>query len=137
MRWIIDSDILIEGERGNPLFEAWSRSEGEFATADVIRTEFLLGVHAVTDTVKRRRGERFYAERIAGIVSLSNEPQDYETAARMAGEARRRGKGAPSVVDALLAAIAIRTGATVATRNETDFKAMGCPCANPLTQAAI
>ncbi len=39
---------------------------------------------------------------------------------------------APSVVDGLLAAIAIRTGATVATRNETDFKAIGCPCANPL-----
>lgn len=50
MRWLIDSDILIEGERGNPLFEAWSRSEAEFATADVIRTEFLLGVHAVADS---------------------------------------------------------------------------------------
>lgn len=136
MRWLIDSDILIEGERGNPLFEAWSRSEAEFATADVIRTEFLLGVHAVADSAKRRRGERFYAERIAGIVSLSNDPQDYEAAARLAGEARRRGKGAPSVVDGLLAAIAIRTGATVATRNEADFRAMGCPCANPLRQTS-
>jgi hypothetical protein len=42
MRWLIDSDILIEGERGNPLFEAWSRSEGEFATADVIRADLPL-----------------------------------------------------------------------------------------------
>jgi predicted nucleic acid-binding protein len=89
MRWLNDSDILIEGERGNPFFEAWSTSGGEFATADIVRTEYLLGVHAVVDAAKRRRGEQFYAERIAGMVSLSNEPQDYEAAARMAGEARR------------------------------------------------
>jgi hypothetical protein len=33
MRWLIDSDILIEGERGNALFETWSRSDGEFAAS--------------------------------------------------------------------------------------------------------
>jgi len=52
----------------------------------------------------------------------------------MAGEARRQGNGAPSVVGALLAAIAIRAMATMATRNESDFKAMGYPRANPLRQ---
>lgn len=134
MRWLIDTDVFIEGERGDPGFVRWLEAQTEVATADVVRCEFLIGVHALTDAAKRRRGERFYAERIAGVVSLSNEPEDYETAARMAGEARRQGKGAPSVVDGLMAAIAIRVGATVATRNVTDFKAMGCPCANPLKQ---
>jgi predicted nucleic acid-binding protein len=134
MRWLIDSDVFIEGERGNPAFVPWIEAQTEAATADVVRCEFLMGVHAVADAAKRRRGERFYAERIAGMVSLPNKAEDHDAAARMAGEARRQGKGSPSVVDGLLAAIAIRTGATVATRNETDFRAMGCPCAYPLTQ---
>jgi predicted nucleic acid-binding protein len=134
MRWLIDSDIFVQGARGDPAFDAWSKSKAEFATADIIRAEFLLGVHAVPDAGKRRRGEQFYAERIAAVASLPNEPEDFETAARLAGEARRLGKGKPSVVDGLLAAIALRKGATVATQNETDFKAMGCPCANPLLE---
>ena len=132
MRWLIDSGVLIEGERGNTSFIPWLEGQKENATADVVRCEFLLGLHAVTDTAKRRRGEQFYRDRIAGLSSLANEPEDFETAGRIAGEARRLGRGKRSVVDGLLAAIALRTGATVATRNEMDFKAMGCPCADPL-----
>jgi predicted nucleic acid-binding protein len=132
MRWLIDSDILIEGERGNPAFEVWRQTPDEFATADIIRAEFLLGVHAVGDPQKRVRGENFYRNRIANISSFANESGDFEIAARLAGEARRLGKGNPSLVDGLLAAIAIRHGATVATRNVGDFRAMGCACENPL-----
>jgi predicted nucleic acid-binding protein len=131
MRWLIDSDVLIEGERANPAFDAWRTSEGEFATADIIRAEFLLGVQMVEDNAKRVRGEQFYRDRIAPIASLPNETADYEIAARLAGEARRLNKGKPSIPDALLATIALRTGATVATRNVKDFEAMGCPCKNP------
>jgi predicted nucleic acid-binding protein len=136
MRWLIDSDVLIEGERGDPVFVPWLEAQKEVAIADIIRCEFLIGIHAVTDPAKRRRGEQFYKDRLAGLASLANEPEDFETAARIAGEARRLGKGKPTVADGLLAAIALRTGATVATRNETDFKAMGCPCANPLARSA-
>jgi predicted nucleic acid-binding protein len=53
-------------------------------------------------------------------------------AARMAGEARREGRGRPSLADALRGAIAPRTGATVATQNRKDFAAMGVPSENPL-----
>jgi predicted nucleic acid-binding protein len=136
MPWLIDSDVLIEGERGDPAFVPWLEAQKEVAIADIIRCEFLIGIHAVTDAAKRRRGEQFYKDRLAGLASLANEPEDFETAARIAGEARRLGKGKPTVADGLLAAIALRTGATVATRNETDFKAMGCPCANPLARPA-
>jgi hypothetical protein len=132
MRWLIDSDILIEGERGNRGFVSWLESIDKVATADVVRCEFLMGVHAVADAAKRRRGEQFYAERVASLVSLANDPADYETAARIAGEARRSGKGNPGIIDGLLAAIALRTGAKVATRNVRHFQAMGCPCADPL-----
>lgn len=58
-RWLIDSDVFIEAERGNPAFERWRRSEGEFATAEVVVAEFLFGVCAVKDPAKRARGETF------------------------------------------------------------------------------
>ena len=77
-----------------------------------------------------------YRDRIAPIPSLANEPADYETAARMAGEARRQGRGRPSLADALLGAIARRTGATVATENRKDFEAMGVTSENPLATPA-
>jgi toxin FitB len=132
MPWLIDSDILIEGERENPAFVPWLALQTEVATADIIRAEFLIGVHAVPDAQKRLRGELFYRHRIAGLASLPCELADYETGARLAGEARRKGKGNPSLVDGLLAAIALRKGAKVATKNTKDFHAMNCPCDNPL-----
>ena len=70
MPWLIDSDILIEGERENPAFVPWLALQAEVATADIIRAEFLIGVHAVPDAQKRLRGELFYRHRIAGLASL-------------------------------------------------------------------
>jgi predicted nucleic acid-binding protein len=49
MPWIIDTDIFIEGERGNVAFVAWLQSADGIATADVVRGEFLIGAHAVAD----------------------------------------------------------------------------------------
>jgi predicted nucleic acid-binding protein len=131
MPWIIDTDVFIEGERGNLAFVGWLQSADGVATADAVRGEFLIGTHAVADESLRQRGVLFYSERIAGLPSFSSEPADYAKAAAMAGDARRNGKGKPGLVDGLIAAIVIRTGATVATQNTKDFDAMGCPCANP------
>lgn len=44
MPWIIDTDIFIEGERGNVAFVGWLQSADGIATADVVRGEFLIGV---------------------------------------------------------------------------------------------
>ncbi|MGH7989203.1 MAG: type II toxin-antitoxin system VapC family toxin [Limisphaerales bacterium] len=132
MIWIIDSDIFIEGERGHPKFSRWLQTHDKFSTADIVRAEFLMGVHQTSDAAKRRRGEQFYRDIIAMLPSFPNESADYTRGAQMAGDARRAQKGSPSLVDSLIAAIALRTVATVATRNVKDFKAMGCPCENPL-----
>jgi predicted nucleic acid-binding protein len=72
---------------------------------------------------------KFYDDVISELSCLSNQPEDFEQAARLVGEASQ---GSPKLMDGLLAAIALRTGATVATRNLKDFKGMGCPCVNPL-----
>ncbi len=48
MPWIIDTDIFIEGERGNAGFVSWLESADGVATADVVRGEFApSGAHAV------------------------------------------------------------------------------------------
>ena len=136
MRWLIDTHVFIEGERGAPALVPWLAQATGVATADVVRGEFLLGVHAVPDAALRQRGAQFYADRIAHLPSFASDPADYAKAASLAGESRRLGKGKPGLVDGLLAAIALRTGAKVATRNIADFKAMGCPCENPLENPA-
>jgi predicted nucleic acid-binding protein len=135
MPWIVDTDVFIEGERGNVGFAKWLQSADGIATADVVRGEFLIGAYAVANESIRQRGKRFYSERIAGLPSFSSEPADYAKAAALAGDARRSAKGKPGLIDGLIAAIAIRTGATVATQNTKDFDAMGCPCANPLLKS--
>jgi len=132
MPWIIDTDLLVEGERGDASFIKWLENADNVATADIIRAEFLLGVHAVNDEDLRNRGIAFYSKTIAQLPSLASESNDYVAAAQLAGHARRRGKGSPGLVDGLIAALALRTSATVATRNTRDFTAMNCPCLNPL-----
>jgi predicted nucleic acid-binding protein len=132
MPWLIDTDVFIEGERGNPLFKPWLDHAGQVATVDVVRGEFLLGINSVADTALRQRGTQFYNDRIAHLSSFASEPADYAKAATLAGEARRLGKGKPGLIDGLIAALALRTGAKVATRNVADFRAMGCQCENPL-----
>jgi predicted nucleic acid-binding protein len=121
----------IEGERGNFDFAGWVRNADGIATADVVRGEFLIGAHAVADQAIRHRCLEFYSERIAALPSFQSEPGDYAKAAALAGGARRNARGKPGLIDGLIAAIAIRTGATVATQNIKDFEAMGCPCSNP------
>ena len=130
MPWIIDTDLLIEGERVEVGFIRWLENADSVATADIVRAEFLLGVHAVDDEALRKRGIEFYSQTVARLASLASEPNDYATAAELAGRARRSGKGSPGLIDGLIAALAFRT--TVATRNTRDFAAMNCPCVNPL-----
>jgi predicted nucleic acid-binding protein len=132
MAWIIDTDLLVEGERGDTGFVLWLESADEVATAEIIRAEFLPGVHAVNDDALKKRGLEFYSQTVARLPSLSSEPSDYARAAELAGRARRSGRGSPGLVDGLIAALALRTSATVATRNTRDLAAMNCPCFNPL-----
>src|SRR5580704_3490739 len=102
MPWIIDTDIFIEGERGNSAFVARLQSADGVAKADVVRGEFLIGVHAVGDEAIRQRGVLFYSERIAGLPSFSSESADFAKAAPLAGDARRLGKGKPGLIDGLI-----------------------------------
>jgi len=120
-KWLADTDVLIEGERGNPAFLSWLEGADRIATTDIARAEFLYGVHFVPSEASRQRGLQFYADRISGLKSVPHEAKDFETAARLSAETRRRGRGNPSLIDGLIAATALRLGLTVATRNLKDF----------------
>ena len=82
--WLVDTDVFIEGERGNPAFTKWLDRAGLIATADIVRGEFLLGVHAVPDAALRQRGTQFYADTIAHLSSFPSDPADYAKAATLA-----------------------------------------------------
>jgi predicted nucleic acid-binding protein len=60
MRWLIDTDVFIEGERGAPALVPWLAQASGVATADVVRGEFVLGVHAVPDAAPEWRGIRIH-----------------------------------------------------------------------------
>jgi len=131
-KWLIDSDLLIEGERGNPQMLDWLEAVENVATSDIACTEFLVGAYQSAHPEKRERAFQFYRESISTCPNESHVFEDFENAARLLGEAWRDKKGKPSLADALMAATAIRTGRTVATRNVQDFKACGVPVENPL-----
>ena len=85
MRWLIDSDILIEGERENPAVLPWLESQEEVATADIVRAEFLLGVYAIGDAAKRQRGELFYRNRVHSLAKSPTTKRRRAWPARPAG----------------------------------------------------
>jgi toxin FitB len=132
MLTIIDTDLWVEGERGNPAFLRWLRGVESVATTDVSRAEFLIGVHGVAERKVRERAAAYYREQVRACPVVEAEREDYETAGRLAGEARRTGAGKPGLGDALIGAIALRLGAEVATRNVKDFEALGVEAVNPL-----
>jgi predicted nucleic acid-binding protein len=93
-RYLIDTDVLVAGEHTPEIVAGWIESKHDVATCDVVRAEFLVGVHAPS-------------------------------------QAATREKARPSLGDGLIAACALREGLIVATKNVTDFKAMGCDTEDP------
>jgi predicted nucleic acid-binding protein len=91
MNWLLDSDVLIEGERGNPRFQAWLEAvpDDVFFVPECVVGEFLIGVHAVRKPDRRRRGEKFYKELLSRLPVMPNAPGDFILAAELDGEAMR------------------------------------------------
>jgi predicted nucleic acid-binding protein len=130
-RYLIDTDVLVAGEHTPEIVAGWIESKHDVATCDVVRAEFLVGVHAPSQAATREKARRYYEEHIAVLPSLPIEKADYDQAGRLIGEAIRHGKARPSLGDGLIAACALREGRIVATKNVTNFKAMGCDPEDP------
>ena len=101
---LVDSSAWIEFLRdtGSTVCEEVDRLLGaELATCDVVRMEVLAGARDETHLAQLRG-------LLARTVTLPTEPIDYELAASLYRTCRRNGETVRKLVDALIAAVAIR-----------------------------
>jgi predicted nucleic acid-binding protein len=59
-RYLIDTDVLVAGEHTPEIVAGWIESKHDVATCDVVRAEFLVGVHAPSQAATREKARRFY-----------------------------------------------------------------------------
>ncbi len=114
---LLDSDVLIEVQRGRPGAAAWLQSlEGDVALPAVVALELLLGSR---DKAELERARLF----LAGFDVELLTPEDSElTETLVAGLGLSAGLGLP---DYLIAAQAINRTATLFTFNSKHFQAIG------------
>ena len=91
--------------------------EGEIAICDAVRMEVLAGAR---DELHLRSLQQL----LARAVVLSTIPADYERAAALYRQCRRKGNTVRKLVDCLISAVAIRTGVPVL-HNDVDFDVLG------------
>lgn len=134
---ILDTNVLSELLRPNPQPSVLSWMDGKpgsamFVTA-IARAEMLLGIRCMPEG--RRRSDLEWAAReifevdFAGRV-LNFDRDAADAFATLAAERRKAGRPI-SQADAMIAAITLSRGATLATRNVRDFVGCGINVVNP------
>ena len=113
---LIDTSAWIEFLRdtGSPTCNhVDSVLDGEIATCDAVRMEVLAGARDEQQLQSLRR-------LLALAVTIPIEPADYDEASALYRLCRRQGETVRRLIDCLIAAVAIRTGAAVL-HNDSDF----------------
>jgi predicted nucleic acid-binding protein len=128
---LIDSSILIKGQRDPQWFQSVIDNRDDLATCDAAVGEFEVGLYAPREKKTREQVRQFYKAAIAPLMRLPHLPDDFQEASRLIGEAIFKSAAKPSFPDGLIAACARRTNRVVWTTDETDFRAMGCQTFNP------
>jgi len=128
---LIDSSILIKGQRDPLWFASLIENQDDLATCDAAVGEFEVGLHAPREKKTREQVRQFSKAAIAPLMTLPHLPDDFREASRLIGEAIFKSAAKPSFPDGLIAACARRTNRIVWTTDETDFQAMGCQTFNP------
>ena len=134
---VLDTNVLSELMRRSPepSVVAWmkARPATDMWTTAITQAEVLYGVALLPPSRRRNALEAaamaVFAEALEGRV-LEFGPEAAIHYAHIAAERRRAGRPI-SHFDAQIAAIARAAGATVATRNVSDFEACGVPIENP------
>jgi predicted nucleic acid-binding protein len=128
---LIDSSILIKGQRDALWFASVIEGHDDLATCAAAVGEFEVGLYAPREKKTRDQVREFSEAFILPLMRLPHLPDDFREAARLIGEAIFHSTARPSFPDGLIAACARRTNRVVWTTDETDFKAMGCQTFNP------
>ena len=128
---LIDSSILIKGQRDPLWFESIVDNRDDLATCAAAVGEFEVGLYSPREKKTREQVREFSEACLAPLMCLPHLPDDFREASRLIGEAIFNSAAKPSFADGLIAACARRTNRVVWTTDETDFKAMGFATFDP------
>jgi hypothetical protein len=135
---ILDTNVLSEIMAASPSERALKWIKGRRLADKVVITsitvaEILYGVELLASGKRREKlnadAEAMFAEDFAGDILMFDE-QAARSFARIAAIRRKQGRPIAEM-DAQIAAIAQVHGATLATRNTSDFEGCGIRLANP------
>ena len=131
MRILIDSSLLVEGERRNFNLGDWVKNGGhEVLICDATVAEYLAG-KPIKDPGKTRRWQGYWDTFVSLLPSVPLDREVCEKAGELVAAARGAGKTVP-LGDGFHGAVAILEHLTVATTDTEHFKALGVRAVNPL-----
>lgn len=136
---LLDTNVVSElsREQPSPKVLQWLEEESpqRLYVSTVTVGELLRGVHHLPDGFKRLRYESWITNQMLPSFLDRILAFDQEAAmiwGRLLGEGDRAGRPRP-MIDAQIAAIAIRHDLAIATRNTKDFSGLGIEIVNPWT----
>ena len=131
MRILIDTSLLVEGERRNFDLGKWvAAARHEVFICDATVTEYIAG-KPLKDASKEQRWQNYWDSFVSLLESVPLDHQVCEKAGELLAEARRAGTTVP-LGDGLHAAVAELEDLTVATVDLDHYKALGVHAVNPL-----
>jgi predicted nucleic acid-binding protein len=131
MRILIDTSLLVEGERRNFDLGAWvAAARHEVFICDATVSEYIAG-KPLQDAGKEQRWRNYWESFVSLLESVPLDHQVCEKAGELLADARRAGKTVP-LSDGLHAAVAALEDLTVVTVDVDHFKALGVRAVNPL-----
>jgi predicted nucleic acid-binding protein len=131
MRILIDTSLLVEGERRNFDLGKWViAGRHEVFICDATVAEYIAG-KPLADAGKEQRWQNYWDSFVSLLESVPLDHQVCIRAGELLASARCAGKTVP-LGDGLHAAAAELEDLTVATVDVDHFKALGVPTVNPL-----
>ena len=120
MRLLIDTSVLVDGQRGHLDLFRWLKGIEAAAVPSVVLAEYLVGVHAVHDGRKSAEGRKYFDEVVAHLPVEDFGAEAAATFGEVFGGLRKKGISLDPY-DAMIAAMALSLGAGVATSNVRHF----------------
>jgi predicted nucleic acid-binding protein len=131
MRILLDTSLLVEGERRNFDLGGWVvAGRHEVLICDATIAEYIAG-RPLRDAGKQQRWKSYWESFVSLLESVPLDHQVCEKAGELLADARRAGRTVP-LGDGLHAAVADLEDLTVATVDVDHFKALGVPTLSPL-----
>src|ERR1035437_4675090 len=131
MRILIDTSVLVEGERRNFDLGEWVVAARHEVFIWEARGAKNIADKPLKDAGKEQRWQNYWESFVSLLESVPLDHQVCEKAGELLADARRRGKIVP-LGDGFHSAVAALEDLTVATVDVDHFKALGVRAVNPL-----